>query len=245
MKPALLRAAILALFCAVLLLSGALYLLNESETPVVTLPSAPTGSSDTPGSSELGGGNYLPVDITPETVQAVVGETLARAENYSRSVTVESFWDGGSSATKLECYVRGDDWHVISAGDGSVKHILMLSGKLYIWYGSGGEVFSGGETLQPENAGDLFSRTLTYEELLSLDKSQITAAGYTDHNGVGCIYAEYSSGLLGYTTRVYIGIDTGLLIAAERYDGENLIYSMTSDTPVLDTPDDSHFTVPA
>ena len=245
MRPALLRVAALALLCAVVLLSGALYLMGEAETPPVSLPSAPAGSSGAPDSSELGDGIYLPVDVTPDTVQAVVGETLVRAENYSRSVTVESFWDGGSSVTKLECYVRGDDWHVISAGDGSVKHILMLGGELYIWYGSGGEVFSGGEALQPENAADLFSRTLTYEELLSLDVSQITAAGYTDRGGVSCIFAEYSSGLLGYTTRVYIGIDTGLLIAAERYDGENLIYSMTSDTPVLDTPDDSHFTVPA
>ena len=69
------------------------------ETPPVELPTA----EPTDGSSGPGGGEEDVVALTPDTVQAVIS-MLTRADSYSRTVTVEDFWDGGSSSTELKVW---------------------------------------------------------------------------------------------------------------------------------------------
>ena len=50
-----------------------------------------------------GGGDILPVEVTPDTVQNVIA-TLARPESYQRELTVTLHWTGGSSSTKIQIW---------------------------------------------------------------------------------------------------------------------------------------------
>ncbi len=166
----------------------------------------------------------------------MVADTLRRAENYSRTVTVERFWSSGSAVETIECHVRGEDVHLISDGRGEQRHVLISGGQVYIWYGDRAQSHAAA----PAGSGDAdaFTGILTYEELLSLDLSQITGAGYTVYDGQQCIYAAYDTGELGYGSVVYISIATGLLMGAERYDGETLNYRMRSSAPVMELPEE-------
>lgn len=244
MKRGHLRGMLLALLCIILLACIVFFYFHDAETPAVTLPAAPSDSGGSHETDELGNGLYLPAKVKPSTVQATI-RTLSRAAAYSRTVTAESFWDGGSSAKKLECHVREGDMRLAITGDGDAKNLLVLGSTLYIWYSDSSRIFETTILDPGDTALDEYTGILTYEELLELDVSQISDAGYTKYADEMCIYAEYTAGVLGYTSRVYVSIDTGLLMGAERYDGDTIIYRMTSDAPVIDTPEDSFFTAPS
>ena len=247
MKSGSLRSIIPALLCAAVLLYAAFFFMNDRSTPEVSLPSPPVASDSLQNTDDLGQGRYTIASVTPETVQAVVGGTLERIENYTRSVTVERFWNGGSSTEQIDCHTRGGDSHLVITGSSDTKHVLILGDTLYLWYDSSPRSHAvSAAALSPDsNAADAFTGILTYEELLTLDSEQILDAGYTVFNNESCIWAEYRYGTLGYTSKVYISIATGLLMGAERYDGDSMIYRMTSDTPVIEIPADSWFTLPS
>ena len=233
------------LLCLFFVLVVAYVLFGPGEdTPEVTLPAAQDSGGNIHASDELGLGKYTAADITPETVQAVIA-TLARAESYSRIVTVETFWDSGSSAIRLDCYVREGDSHIVATGDGSIRNVLILADLIYIWYGDSARHYMGSAVGDRPEIIDEFSGILTYEELLSLDTGLISEAGYVNYAGEGCVFAKYTAGDFGYTTEIYVSISTGLLMGAQRYDGKTKIYSMSSDTPVLEVPVDSWFDLPS
>ncbi|MGE4352999.1 MAG: hypothetical protein AB7D36_02805 [Oscillospiraceae bacterium] len=233
------------LLCLILTIVVAFVLFDKNETPPeVTLPSSPGSSDSIHGSDELGLGSYTAADVTPETVQSVIA-TLSRADSYSRVITVETFWDGGSRAMRLDCYARDGDSHLVATGDGSIRHILILGDLLYIWYGNTPRHYEGSAVGGRPELIDEYSSICTYEELLSLAPEQISGAGYVSYNGEDCIFAQYTAGVFDYTTKIYVSISTGLLMGAERYDGDTLIYRMNSDTPVIETPEDEWFTAPS
>ena len=192
---------------------------HNVDTVPVELPTAePTDSSAGPGGSEQD-----IVSLTPDTVQAVVS-MLTCADSYFRTVTVEDFWPGGNSSTEL------------------VRNILISDGTLYIWYDYSEEVFSSDKL---DDAGvDEWLRCISYDELLELPVSSISSASYEQFGGESCIYVEYVSGDFGYTSCVYISVSTGLLMGARVYDGEELIYQMTSSAPELSAPSEDMFALP-
>ena len=73
----------------------------------------------------------------------------------------------------------------------------------------------------------------------------ILSAGYTQHAGENCISVEYTDGgVFGYTHRIYVSFNTGLLMGSETYDGDTLIYRMYSTIPDLNTPEENLFSPP-
>jgi hypothetical protein len=207
------------------------------ETASVTLPTPVAGGESQTSDSE----EITLASVSPETVQAVIG-TLNRAESYSRTVTVEDFWTGGSSSTELSVWADKQNERIrFDTGD-DVKNILLNDGMLYIWYENTDGVYTApaGGT----NDADTWLNCLTYEDLLALPASAITDAGYQEYAGEPCVYAEYSSGSFGYRNIVYVSVNTGLLMGAETYDGETLVYRMTSGTPELAVPDSKMFLPP-
>ena len=88
------------------------------------------------------------------------------------------------------------------------------------------------------------SGCINYEELLELPTESILSAGYEQRQGESCILVEYTSGELGYRSLVYISVSNGLLMGAETYDGDTLVYRMSSSEPSLATPDESVFAMP-
>ena len=62
--------------------------------------------------------------------------------------------------------------------------------------------------------------------MLKLEPSQITAAGYEEKNGKDCIYVEVAAAQ-DNRDRYWIENATGLLCAAESYEGDEKVYEMT------------------
>lgn len=207
------------------------------ETPPVELPdAAPTETASSPEPS-----GHDVAELSPETVQSVI-ELLSRADSYSRTVTIEDFWDGGSSETKLSVWADNSMTRIrIELADGA-KNILLRDAKLYIWYDNSTGLYES--NVMSGSEADEWLRSINYEELLGLPVENILSAGYEQYMGESCILVEYVSGELGYRSLVYISVSNGLLMGAETYDGETLIYRMSSTELSLASPDESMFSLP-
>ena len=59
-----------------------------------------------------------------------------------------------------------------------------------------------------------------------------------------CIYVEYIDGSDTYVNRIYVSVSTGLLMGAEAYEDNVLIYRMYVSDLELSTPDESIFVPP-
>ena len=206
------------------------------ETTPVLLPDAVTGEeSPDPADSSP----FRKADVTPETVQAVIA-SLQRQPAYSRTVTVRTFWqDGSSSETITEQTSAGRT--LLRAGK---RNLLIRPDGLWIWYDNADGVYHCTADEAGYAQADVWLRSLTYEDMLALPPRAITGAGYMLFHDASCIYAEYTDGELGYLNRVYVSASTGLLMGCETYDGDTLIYSMTSDAPTLAEPDEALFAPP-
>lgn len=171
----------------------------------------------------VGEDGLLSIDVRPDNVQAVI-ETLARPESYYRELTVTLSWQGGSAADQIQVWADGGYVKTISTASGSVQHRLVADGSVYLWY-------AGDRTWQefPASAesGDLAQRVPTYEEVLALDPASIVAAGYESRNERDCIYVEAEDAILGTRDCYWIETATGLLCAAETYEGDRIVYAMT------------------
>lgn len=230
------------LAAVVLLIVAALLIKSFSASkhaPTITLPT-PAGQTRP---SDISSESYI--TITPETVCTVLSDTLTRTEAFSRTYTVTTYWQGGESAEELSLRQNGDKLLMSLEHGGSVKNLLILGSDLYIWYDGamGVSNLSYHKNFEPAEA-DRFARLLTYEELYSVDTSAISDAGFVELSGEPCIYAEYR-GYNNYVNRIYVSVTSGLLVSAEIYDGESLIYSMRSGTTELSPPPDEVFTPPA
>ena len=207
------------------------------ETPPVILPDAVTGQQpEAPADSDL----FHKADVTPETVQAVIA-SLDRETAYSRTVTVRTYWQDVSSAETISEQTL-DGCSRLHSG---TKNMLIRPDGLWIWYDNATGIYHCAAADAGYAQADTWLRTLTYEHVLELPQTAITGAGYMLFNGTACIYAEYTAGELGYLNRIYVGVTTGLLMGCETYDGDTLIYSMTSDAPSLTAPAETLFLPPA
>ncbi len=214
----------------------------DTATAPVILPET-TALPNASGGGENGGGPVL-AEVTPETVQAVV-RTLARPESYSRRMLVNSYWEGGSRNWQIQVWQKNgvERVRISSSGEGEEdKNILLADGELCIWYGDGPDIFRA--PAEPELLGDTLQMLPRYEDLLSLDKAQIEDAGYVNLYGTWRIMAAVREQPTGCLMVYYISIETGLLEAAERRDGDRLVYRMTSEQADLSAPEDEVFLLP-
>ena len=226
---------ILLLVLTAAVISFALIFMGSvGETPAVSLPS--------PGANEAmesGAPEAQRVELTPDNVQAVLAE-LERAEVYSCTVTVEDYWTGGSSRNELQVWVSSGRVRIRGAIGGGTRNVLLADGTLYIWYDSVSGVYSG-----PGGAdADAWMRSVTYEDVLSLPRENSTGAEYVQYSGADCIRCGYIDAESGYDCVVYVSVSTGLLMGADCYDNDTLIYRMYSSAPELSSPDENMFSPP-
>lgn len=214
----------------------ALFFMGRSvETSEVSLPtSGPSGGVLDPDEPD-----YTELELTPSNVQAALAE-LHRAESYSCTVTIDDYWESGSSSTDLQVWVSGENTLIRSQIGGGTRNVLVSEGMLYIWNDS----ISGVYAEPYESGADAWMRSITYEDLLDLDSSNIHAAGYQKHNGADCIFCSYIDPETGYENIVYVDVSTGLLVGAESYDTGKLFYRMTASGIELSAPDESLFVPP-
>lgn len=90
--PVILALALAAAAGVLLLLAR----VSPPETPPVRLSAAPVSAPPVSPPPEQPGARV--VEIAPDTVQTVVA-LLRRADSYSRTLTVQRFWSGGSAET--------------------------------------------------------------------------------------------------------------------------------------------------
>lgn len=212
---------------------------NLRRSTRVVLPDTSTTAED----SELppDGGELTVVEVTPETVQAAIA-TLHRPEAYSRSVTVEYLWNGGSNSTEMSVFVSGG-WTRTdrTLANGQVRHTVTNGESTYIWYNSETEVFSGpAGTISP----DMEQAIPTYEDVLALQPERIAQADYRMVSDVRCIYVETAEDDWGYTQRYWVSVDTGLLVVAERLQDGETVYRMAALAVDQTAPDEKLFTLP-
>ncbi len=186
------------------------------QVPEVSLPDI---SQEAGG--EMGGG-LLPVEVTPDTVQSVIA-TLSRPESCYRELDVTLYWAGGNSTSKVQIWADGDYVKTVMGIGGETQHRLVGDGKLYFWYG-GDRTWK--EKAAREGSFDLAQRIPTYEDVLALDRTAITDAGYEQKNGKDCIFVEVRDADLGYQDRYWVETATGLLCAAETLSDGVTVYSM-------------------
>lgn len=213
---------------------------SQPDIPIVL----PTDTPDPDGENGGEGKDPTEQDITvsPDNVQIVL-QTISRAENYSRTLSVENFWSGGSSSQTIEIAARGDSCKMsISRPESeSTKYILISGNEKWIWQSDSDNIYHGPAG---ENDEDRYQTLLSYEDILALGRDEIIDAYSGVYQDAMCICVRYTSGRLGYESLAYIDISSGLLIGLETYDGQELIYRMSSTLPDLSTPDESFFELP-
>lgn len=213
---------------------------SDAGTVPVVLPSLPPEDSSAADSTPRPTEEAITVDA--DNVQVAL-RTLSRAENYTRSLSVESFWSGGSSTQTIEVSVRGGSTKlaITSSDTAYVQHILISEGEKWIWYSDSNAVYHGSAF---DSDSDRYQTLLSHEEILDLDRESILEAAIVEYDGSMCIFVRYISGLMAYENHAYIDLGSGLLCALETYDGEALIYRMSSTPADLSTPDESVFVHP-
>lgn len=231
----LLAAAAAAVLCSAILLY---FGLDREETAQVLLPSpaASGGPSDGPGNAS---GGIRKIEVNPETVRLVLAN-LPRLDGYSRSITVETFWSEGSGVTNLSVWSLGGSER-ITVGEGlSAQNILLRNGTVYVWYDDPSRAYSG---MAAADDADRWQRIYSYEALLSED-IEITEAGCADYNGEPCVFASFKSPAFGYDCRLYVSVQTGLLVGSETYEEGKPVLRMSSGALDGTPPDGSLFAAP-
>lgn len=209
------------------------------ESGGIVLPEMPADSSATADEGTSSGMNVIAV--TPETVQTAI-DTLARPVSYQRQQTVETFWSGGSGKTVSQVSVSGDYTRVDSTlADSTAAHMLVIAGTAALWYDDETDWVT---LTSQEFTGDIAQRMLTYETVLDLPVADILEADYRERDGVYCIYVATREDENGYAEQYWVSVSSGLLLAAERTQGGELIYRFTAGEPVSEAPIASLFLLP-
>ncbi len=233
--------AALVLIAAVVVLALRFGWFDTATAPVI-LPDT-TALPTSSGGSEFGGGAVL-AEVTPETVQAVVS-TLARPDSYSRRLLVSSYWEGGSQSWMVQVWQKNKATRIRitsqEAGE-EEKNLLLGDGELSIWYGDGPEVFR--DEAARKTSADILQMIPSYEDLLTLDPALIEDAGYVNLYGTWRIMAAVREKTTDYLMVYYVSTETGLLEAAERREGDRIVYRMTAEQADLAAPDDEVFRLP-
>lgn len=216
----ILGAALAALVLLVLVILGRLTLPRTHEVALAE-PNDTQSSGD--AQQETGQETIHRVEVTPQTVGLVI-ERLARPESYSRTITIERFWQDGSGKNEIAARVSHGWTRTDVAMDGDVqRHVVTGGGQSWIWYADG-PVFSAAAALGADEEQSI----PTYEDILRWSPSLIAAADYRELESLRCIYVETVPDEQGYVERDWVSVETGLLVAAERAKGEEVVYRMTA-----------------
>ena len=188
------------------------------------------------------------VEISKDTVQAVISETITRPEIYNRDIVVEVYWDDGLAAYSISVNVAGDITALrIIAPGGIEKRVIVTADNLYIWYVGDRIPYIGPISLSSDGhkTADEWQMAVTYEDLANMEASDIVSAGYIEYNGINSIYADYRSPMHGYTGKCYVSIEHGLVIRAEEYDEKGvLVYFMEAEECEVGIVDEMAFVLP-
>ena len=223
----------------VLLLAAFIVRSNLQSHDRIVLPPVESGGAQS-GTEGMESEFVQRVEIRSDTVQSAIA-SLEHSGEYARTITIERFWTGGHSVSVTNAFASGG-WLRLDSLETSadVRHtILSDDGTVYIWYNNERVCFSAPAALSE----DAEQGILTYEDVLALPAEQIVLADYRNYEGAECIYAETAADENGRRESYWVSTADGLLHAAERYDGDKLVYRMLVTQPNLEMLS-SAFTLP-
>ena len=234
---------IITLLLTTVIVLVALMLTGSLHRPArIVLPAETTNSDQPSGSPENPSGALTQVAVTPATVQIAI-ETLARPEQYRRTVSIQQMWEGGTGAwettvTASQPWTRTDR----TLTDGRIRHTVTDGESTYIWYNAETTVFTApAGTITP----DAEQHIPTYEDVLLLPTRDIVAADYrTIGEQVNCVYVETAQDDYGYSLRYWVSVDSGLLVAAETLQDGEATYRMWETAIDLAPALTDEFTLP-
>lgn len=205
------------------------------DTPGVGLANPEPSQSAGPGDQDLPDSTVL-VEVAPDTVQNVI-RTLNRYTSYRRTVTAEYLRDGEVLGTLTAAVAVDSGWtrSDVTGPDGRTEHSIVGGGTRWLWYDESREYV---ELPADEETADLVQRLPTYEDVLALNRRDITAAAYEDRGGLPCVYVEVYQKELRYKERFWISVESGLLVASETVKNGDTVYRMSSygvESPLTDT----------
>jgi len=242
-KKRTLFAVLIATVIVVAVFSGFAMNLFKPNDYQIGLPDLSGGpQTGQPGYNEEPNNLVTRVDVTPETVQSVIG-TLSRPKSYCREIRIE-LWATLErvSVTTAQVWVDGG-WtrSDVTAPSGMVQHNLVGEDTRWLWYNEEEEAIS---LPADQVVSDLVQRVPTYEDVLQLPREKIIDTGYEQYAGFDCIYVEVAQEELGSNERYWIAVSNGLLVAAERVRGEETLYRMTAVSTEIPAPVTSSFALP-
>lgn len=180
------------------------------------------------------------VDVRPETVQSAIA-TLERPVRYTRQITIERYFSGGSGVDSSTVSVDGSWMRVDTEhSGGDVTHTVTSGERVWIWYGNGKQYFESAASFSADEEQGI----ATYEDILALEVSRIAEADYRLLNGVDCIYVETTADESEYIERYWVSVSDGLLCAAEKLHGEEVVYRMAGMSVELGGITAEVFTLP-
>jgi len=179
--------------------------------------------------------------VSADNIREIVAE-LNRPEVYSRDVMVESFWEDGSAVYNFNVSVRGGVTALRTMAGGTMKNIIITDEVTYIWSVGDSEPVKVNNL--SEAADDVNQMLITYENIARLERAQILSAELITGESGSAIFVRYMSSPFGYVTEVLVSIELGIVLSAEQYDGETLIYRMTPGVCSLEVSGDTVFMLP-
>ena len=156
------------------------------------------------------------IAVRPDTVQSAIA-TLERPARYSRAITIERYYSGGSGVDRSSVSVDGAWMRVdTEQASGAQSHTISNGERTWVWY----------------------------EDILRLDKKRIAAADYRLLDTVDCIFVETAADDGGYIERYWVSVSDGLLCAAEKLQGEDVVYRMAGMSVDSGNVAEDAFTLP-
>ena len=213
-------------------------------TPKIVIPDAEVPSeSRNPDLFEGENGRFIPVGVTPDTVQNVIA-TLARPASYGRTIVLDTFSGGTQYTATARVWVDGGWTRVDMTQAGQargVQHTIVGQEQFYRWYGNERAVAQGSAD---QWDADLAQRIPSYQDIIDLDKKTILQTDYVEKDGLSCIYVEIAVDDLGYSERYWVSVSNRLLMSCETWKNGELILRMTSASPESPVPSDASFELP-
>lgn len=216
---------------------------GHTSSPEIVLPQSGTAGIDIGVDREQYNRRIVDeVTVDKGSVQRVVA-TLRRPGEYTFTGQSVFYYGAEQSRTfSVRGAVRDGLTKVVQSLDnGLYKHTILTDADAYIWSSDSFSYYKG--ALGAFTVDEL-ALVPTYEQLLNLPPEEMTDGGFTETEGGACVYAEHRLAEGNIRSCYYISVETGLLTACQRYEGERLVYSMTM-TPALDTVGDDWFTLPS
>lgn len=220
LKPAVLVLAavlILALLAAIVITQTA----RSRAEQAITLPGASYAPEEQPQTST---GESL-AEITPQNVQAVLAQTLARPTFYHQILTATLRADDFTRTQQIELWRQDALLQADITQDDSVRHLLTDGQTLYVWYDD--ETTPSVIQLDGSASGDELLGVPTYEALTELPRTAITGAevvSLTEPDEPSCLFVSCVQS--GVRQEYWVSLTSGLLCKQITYSGEEPMYTV-------------------